>query len=194
MESLGPTGDGHTLLTDEDRHGLIPTYIATRGDLFDAEQRNIAQGLLRRAPSYQQLLDDRYLRNLHRAMFGNVWRWAGTYRRRETNIGIDPVHISVAVRTLAQDARAWIDHEAFGYNELALRFHHRLVAIHPFPNGNGRHGRVAADLLMTALGERPFSWGAALQIPLDHLRSEYIQALRRADGGDFVSLIEFSRA
>ncbi len=89
---LLPIGDGHTELTDDDRHGLMPTYITTRGELFDAEQRNIAKALLRRAPDVDRLLDDTYLRNLHRAMFEDVWDWAGRYRLRETNLGIDPKH------------------------------------------------------------------------------------------------------
>lgn len=92
-DPLVPIGDGHTELSEEDRLGLIPTYIATRGELFDAEQRNIAEALLRRRPSLQQLLDDKYLRDLHQAMFGRVWEWAGRYRRTKTNIGIDPTRI-----------------------------------------------------------------------------------------------------
>ena len=99
-----PAGDGHTELSEEDREGLIPTYVATRGDLFDAEQRNIARALLRSSPTPGQLLEDFYLRGLHQAMFNDVWRWAGHYRLRETNIGIDPTAISIAVRALVDEA------------------------------------------------------------------------------------------
>ena len=188
-----PAGDGHTELSDEDRLGLIPTYVATRGDLFDAEQRNIAQALLRRRPRLAQLLDDKYLRDLHAAMFDQVWRWAGRYRRNETNIGIDPDQISTAVRSLVGDARAWVDHQTYEPDEIAIRFHHRLVAIHPFPNGNGRHGRVAADFLVATLGRDPFSWGAGLRIDADDLRAAYRRALQRGDAGEIAELHAFAR-
>ncbi len=193
-DPLVPIGKGHTELSEEDRRGLIPTYIATRGDLFEAEQRNITDAMVRSRPGLQQILDDKYLRDLHRAMFGKVWEWAGTYRRRETNIGIGPAEIPVAVRTLVDDARAWVDQATYPTDELALRFHHRLVSIHPFPDGNGRHGRVAADLLGSALGGKQFTWGAGLEIETDDLRARYISALRQADDHDIAALLEFARA
>ena len=193
-ETLVPAGDGHTELSEDDRLGLIPTYIATRGDLFDAEQRNISQALLRRAPAPPQLLDDRYLRDLHGAMFGEVWEWAGRYRLTETNIGIDPGQIPPAVLDLVGDARAWIEHGTYEPDELAVRFHHRLVAIHPFANGNGRHGRIAADYLIRGLGGEAFGWGAGLQVETEELRAAYRQALQRADGGEIAELVAFARS
>jgi Fic-DOC domain mobile mystery protein B len=193
-DPLLPAGDGHTELSDEDRQGLLPTYIATRGELFDAEQWNIAEALLRRTPSTTRLLDDKYLRDLHRAMFGQVWRWAGHYRLRETNIGIEPNQIAVAVRMLVDDARAWVDNNTYEPDELAVRFHHRLVAIHPFPNGNGRHGRVAADYLITRLDGRQFTWGAGLAVDTDHLRVAYRRALHSADRGEITELLTFVRS
>jgi Fic-DOC domain mobile mystery protein B len=147
-----PIGDGHTALSDEDAEGLIPTYVSTRGELFEAEQRNIADALLRVAPTIDRLLDDSYLRRLHKSMFDQVWRWAGTYRVRETNIGIDPKEISTAVRNLVDDARTWID-LSVDPDDVAVRFHHRLVSIHAFPNGNGRHGRIYADYLVQGIGD-----------------------------------------
>lgn len=190
---LVPPGDGHTELSEEDRLGLIPTYIATRGELFDAEQRNIAQALLRRPPSVATLLDDAYLRHLHEAMFDRVWEWAGRYRLRETNIGIAPEGIPSAVRTLVDDAVAWADYSTYEPDELAIRFHHRLVSVHPFPNGNGRHGRIAADYLVVALGREPFGWGAGLDLETDELRAAYRDGLRRADEGEILELVAFAR-
>ena len=190
---LLPLGDGHTELTEDDRVGLIPSYITTRGDLFVAEQRNIAFALLRRPPSLATLLDDRHLRDLHRKMFGHVWDWAGRYRRLETNIGIDPRQIPVSVRTLVDDAIAWVDNETYEPDELAVRFHHRLVAIHPFPNGNGRHSRIAADYLVTALGRPRFGWGIGLDVNTEDLRAAYRQALQQADAGDIEELLAFAR-
>ena len=192
--ALLPVGDGHTELSEDDRVGLIPSYIATRGDLFAAEQRNIAVALLRRAPSAPDLLDDGYLRGLHRDLFGQVWEWAGRYRRFETNIGIDPKQISVAVRMLVHDVFAWVDNETYEPDELAVRFHHRLVAIHPFPNGNGRHGRVAAEYLAMALGRQRFGWGIGLDVDTEELRAIYSRALQRADAGDIDELLTFARS
>jgi len=193
-DALIPLGDGHTELSEDDRRGLIPTYIATRGELFEAEQRNITEGVRGRHPTSVKLVDDKYLRELHRAMFDKVWKWAGKYRRRETNIGIDVADISVAVLELVRDVNTWVESDAFGPDELAIRFHHRLVAIHPFPNGNGRHGRIASDLLVTALDETPFTWGAGLPASTDELRQRYIAALRRSDEGNIAELIEFARS
>ena len=189
-----PIGDGHTELSEEDRLGLIPTHIATRGELFDAEQTNIAEAMLRRRPTIEQLLDDKYLRDLHKAMFEDVWKWAGRYRRTESNIGIDPADIPVEVRALVENARSWVDHDSYQPDVLGVRFHHRLVSIHPFPNGNGRHGRIAADYLMTACGHRSFSWGAHLDLETAELRATYRRALERADGGDLTDLVVFARA
>ena len=189
---LVPPGDGHTELSEEDRLGLIPTYIATRGELFDAEQRNIAQALLRRPPSVATLLDDAYLRHLHEAMFDRVWEWAGRYRLRETNIGLAPDGIPSAVRTLVDDAVAWVDYSTYEPDELAIRFHHRLVSVHPFPNGNGRHGRIAADYLVVSLGREPFGWGVGLGLDTDELRAAYRHGLRRADEGEILELVAFA--
>lgn len=192
-DPLLPNGDGHTELSEDERLGLIPTYITTRGELFEAEQRNIAEGLLRRRPAIDQLLDDKFLRDLHKAMFDQVWTWAGRYRTKDTNIGVEPTQIPPAVRTLVDDARAWVEHDTYESDELAVRFHHRLVAIHPFPNGNGRHGRVAADYLATTLARGPFSWGAGLQVETSRLRYAYHHALRQADDGDITELLRFAR-
>ena len=188
-----PIGDGHTALSDEDAEGLIPTYVSTRGELFEAEQRNIADALLRVAPTIDRLLDDSYLRRLHKSMFDQVWRWAGTYRVRETNIGIDPKEISTAVRNLVDDARTWID-LSVDPDDVAVRFHHRLVSIHAFPNGNGRHGRIYADYLVQANGSTPFTWGYHLGLETEQLRARYLRALRNADREDYDELLVFARS
>lgn len=191
MDPLLPTGDGHTELTDEDRDGLIPTYISTRGELYEAEQRNITDALIRRDPSATQILDDRYLRDLHKSMFGRVWEWAGKYRLRETSIGIEPTAIGVEIRKLVEDAKVWLEYQTYDPIEIVIRFHHRLVQIHPFPNGNGRFGRVAADMLSVAIGGSTLSWGSHLDLGTDALRERYINALHAADDGDMSQLIDF---
>lgn len=194
-DPLLPLGDGQTEISEEDRRGLIPTYISTRGELWDAEEAAITQGTFGLSARAADLADDLYLRRLHRRMFADVWRWAGQYRIRETNLGVAPEAIAGDVRALVGDVDTWLREGSFEADELAIRFHHRLVKIHPFVNGNGRHGRIAADLLVTALGERRFGWGAGLQISTEDLRHTYHQALRRADtdGDDIGDLIAFAR-
>ena len=193
-DPLLQTGEGQTELAEDERVGLLPTFVSTRRELFDAEQRNIAQALLGRRPEPLQLLDSGYLRSLHRRMFGEVWGWAGSFRVRETNIGIDPAGIAVALRNLIDDTRSWLEYGTYEPDELAVRFHHCLVAIHPFPNGNGRHARIAADYLIQGLGHPAFSWGANLDVVTEHLRSAYLQALRGADRREFDDLVRFARS
>lgn len=190
-DPLVPLGDGHTPLGDDDRQGLKLSYVTTRGELNEAEQANILRARQRtRPPTLKVLLDDKYLRDLHRAMFGDVWAWAGSYRRLESSIGIDPAQIAVRVRDLVADARFWAEHEE--PLRAAVRFHHHLVWIHPFPNGNGRHGRQAADFLMEALGQSRFTWGAVGGTgDAEGTRRRYLGALRAADGGDFGPLEDF---
>jgi Fic-DOC domain mobile mystery protein B len=193
-DPLLPSGDGHTPLSDDDLEGLIPTYVATRGELFDAEQANILRGLPRTPPRCDDLLDDKYLRELHRAMFGEVWRWAGRYRLRETSIGVDPDEITAGVRKLVEDVRAWVEYRTYEPDEIALRFHVRLEAIRPFPNGNGRLGRIAANYLVIGLDGAPFSWGAGQDVTTDALRKQYLAALRHGERtDDFAALVSFAR-
>ena len=119
---------------------------------------------------------------------------AGHYRMRETNIGIEPARISTEVRSLVEDARSWIAFETYPLDELCVRFHHRLVFIHPFPNGNGRHGRIAADYLAMALGRERFTWGSTMQATTEALRAAYLSALQQADRGEFNDLLLFARS
>lgn len=189
-----PVGDGHTVLGEDERAGLIPSHVATHGDLYEIEQRNIVQALLRRSPTVDELLDDRYLRGLHEAMLGDVWSWAGAYRTRTTNLGISFELIPGAVRSLVLDALAWVENDSYPIDEIGVQFHHRLVAIHPFPNGNGRHGRIGADYLVAGLGSERFSWGAESVTSTEELRSRYLGALRAADEGDISELLAFARS
>lgn len=190
-DPLLPLADGHTPLGEDDLRGLKLSYITTRGELNEAEQENILKCRQNnRQPTLEELKDDNYLRALHRSMFGDVWDWAGTYRRLETSIGIDPAQISVSVRGLVADATIWAAHEV--PLNVAVRFHHRLVWIHPFPNGNGRHGRQAADYLMQSLGQPPLTWGALGGAgDVDGIRRRYVAALRAADQGELEPLQAF---
>ncbi len=195
-DPLAPVGDGQTEVPEELRPNLIPTYIATLGDLHQAEEENIADGTLGRAPSTTELLDVLYLRNLHKAMFARVWRWAGKYRKHDTNIGMDWRAVPAEVQSLIDDARAWVASSTFPPDELAVRFHHRLVLIHPFVNGNGRHARFAAEYLVEALGRHHFTWGAGLGLGRDKLRQQYRHALQQLDHDrdDVEELVNFARS
>jgi Fic-DOC domain mobile mystery protein B len=201
-DGLHSPADGATPLTPEERDGLIPTYIATREDLNAAEEDNITEailGLRRRRLTPAIVLDDVFVRALHKAMFGTVWRWAGTYRFTERNIGIEPHRIAIAVRDLSEDARYWVrpDLTCLTRDQAVCRVHHRLVAIHPFPNGNGRHARAYADALMRALGGAAFTWGAGQDLLRDGPdRRAYLDALRAADRDpeDVDALVAFARS
>jgi Fic-DOC domain mobile mystery protein B len=192
-----PGAPWSTPLTEEDKQGLIPSYIATRCELNEAEQRNIlraARSRRWRRLAAVQLLDDLVARQLHRAMFDQVWTWAGQYRSRELNIGVDPRKVSVAVRDLMEDAKLWLGGDRpMPADEAAYRFHHRLVLIHPFPNGNGRHSRMMTDLLLRSAGEPAFTWGRYSQAVASTARDTYIGALQSADRGDYGPLAGFVR-
>ena len=156
-------GDASTPLDPNEATGLRLAYVSTRAELNEAEALNIEAGLRwsGRRRSLDEVLDSSFLRELHRRMFGDVWGWAGSYRRTEKNLGIDWWHIPVAVDELVRDAAVWCTAGPSGWSidEIGARFHHRLVSIHPFPNGNGRMSRAAADLVVAALGAAPFTWG-----------------------------------
>ena len=181
-----------TPLTPDEREALRPTWIATRADLNAAEAENIASGAAWARRGRRDILTDKYIRALHRRMFMDVWRWAGEYRHTERNIGIEPYRIAVEVRLLLDDAKFWIKNETHGPIEIAIRLHHRLVFVHPFPNGNGRHSRLMADLLAARLGHSSFSWGRSNLIEIGEARERYISALRAADNNDIEPLIDFA--
>ncbi|HXM44410.1 MAG TPA: mobile mystery protein B [Bryobacteraceae bacterium] len=138
-------------------------------------------------------LNEKFVKGLHRRMFGDVWRWAGEFRTSERNLGIAFYKIPVALRQLLDETKAWIGYESYPADEIAVRFHHRLVQIHPFPNGNGRLSRLMADLLVIRLGGERFSWGSASMRGAGGVRQRYIAALRAADNHDIGLLLAFAR-
>ena len=191
-----PGQEGNTPLDEAEASGLIPEHLTTRRQLNEWEQANISSALewLETRRDQESILESGFLNELHRRMFGNTWKWAGTFRRTEKNIGIAPNQISGALLNLLADVEYWIQHKSFPVDEIAVRFHHRLVAIHQYPNGNGRHARLATDLLLESLGTKRFSWGSG---DLDHegdVRSRYLHSLREADIGSIAALKTFARA
>lgn len=190
---FGQTDDG-TPLSLEEREGLIPSYITLRRELNEVEQQNIATASLWASARKRDVLDVNFLRGLHRRMLKDVWRWAGEYRTTGKNIGIDAWKIETELHVLVDDVRYWVDHQTYDLDEIASRFHHRLVYIHPFPNGNGRFARLAADLLLVSLGTKPFTWGSGNLVAVGEIRAIYVNALREADRNDYQPLIEFVRS
>jgi len=169
--------------------------LTTRAQLNSWEQANISAAVTwlasrRKAPSP---LDVDFLRELHKRMFGNTWAWAGRFRTTEKNIGVSPGSISEQLTNLLADATHWLEHGTYSDDEIVVRLHHRLVLIHPFPNGNGRHARLVADTLLEARGLQRFSWGSASLDDSGEVRSRYLEALRRADKGDLAPLLAFVR-
>lgn len=187
--------EGATPLDPNEVEGLIPhEVVATVAQLNAFEQQNILgaiEWLEARPP--RDVLDDRFLRELHRRMLSRTWTWAGRYRVTERNIGIAPDQIAVRVRDLTEDFKCQLDSKALPLDEVAARFHHRLVSIHPFANGNGRHARLATDLLLETHGGEAFTWGSQSLYENSAVRQRYIKALREADDNDFKPLFDFVR-
>lgn len=186
--------EANTPLTEEERAQLIPTYITQRRELNEAELANISEATKWLSSRKREVLDDAFLRELHKRMFGKVWHWAGEYRTTPRNIGIDAYRIPMEVWQLVDDVRYQVEHETYPPDEIAVRFSHRLVSIHPFPNGNGRHSRMVADLLAVQFGQKPFTWGRMSLVDPSATRKAYIAALQAADGHDIEPLLAFARS
>jgi len=186
--------DNATPLTLEERADLIPAHIAYRAELNAAEQENITRGQDWALARKRDLLSEKFIKDLHAHLLGDVWRWAGKYRITERNLGIHHYEIPMAVRELLEDAKAWVQHKTYPRDEIAVRFHHRLVKIHPFPNGNGRHSRLLADLLVMSLGGERFTWGRANLQQAGEVRRSYIEALQAADNHEYALLLRFARS
>jgi len=163
-------------------------------DAWEQANISLAMDWLRNRRSKGRVLNQGFLAELHRRMFSNTWRWAGNFRRTAKNIGIAPDQIPEAVVNLVTDTKYWIDHGTYPVDEIATRFHHRLVAIHPFPNGNGRHARLLTDLLLDLLGGSRFTWGSGNLNHDGDAKSRYLNALRAADGGSIAELVAFVRS
>ncbi|MEN9784634.1 MAG: hypothetical protein RJA24_1977 [Pseudomonadota bacterium] len=191
----GAHAPGATPLDPDEARGLIPGHITHQAELNQWEQANVLEGstwaLRSRA---RDVLSEGFVRELHRRMFGNTWRWAGTFRTTGKNIGVDAAQVSMQLRELLDNTRYWIEHRTFPLDEIAARFHHRLVVIHPFPNGNGRHARLMTDVLLLRNGVAAFSWGGANLEAAGDARDRYLTALRAADAGDYAQLLGFVRS
>lgn len=187
---------GSTPLDPDETEGLKLLHISTREELNRFEHDNISEALqwlsIRRKGD---VLTEKFMKKLHQKMFGKVWKWAGTFRKSGKNIGVDWHNLSAELHTLLQDVRFWIEHKTYPPDEIAARFHHRMVWIHLFPNGNGRHARLMTDVLMNdVLKQNPFTWSVDNMADENKVRDRYLSALRLADQHDYSALLDFVRA
>ena len=184
---------GATPLSPDEVHNLIPSHITTQKQLDEWEQYNIVQGSnWAFSRKRKDLLSIVFAKKLHKQMFNNTWLWAGTFRKRQTNIGIASIYIPQELKLLFDDVQFQLEHDSFPIREIGVRLHHRLVFIHPFPNGNGRFSRLMAELLMRHNNEASFSWGNCNLANDSETRGKYLFALREADNGDYTNLIKFA--
>ncbi|MGB5077388.1 MAG: mobile mystery protein B [Sphingorhabdus sp.] len=184
--------DANTPLNPDERAGLIPSYIAIRRELNEAEHINIANADKWASSRKPNLLDSSVLDKLHERMFNDVWRWAGQHRTTMKNIGVPAIQIRTAMLQAVDDAKYWIEHKVYSPDEIAIRYSFRLVAIHPYPNGNGRFSRMVADHLMKQLGHERFSWGGQHFVDPKEARKAYMAAIHKADAHDFNDLMAFA--
>lgn len=191
--------EGQTPIDENEKEGLLIKTIHTRKELDEHEQLNIESAvewtMRRRSIGIPDILNESFIKDMHGRMFCDVWEWAGTFRKSNKNIGVEWHQIGVSVRNLLDDCMYWIRNKTFSEDEIAIRFKHRLVKIHPFPNGNGRHSRVMADILIyQGFKKNIFTWGGNIISSPGDIRSAYISALIDADGGNYSSLMEFARS
>ena len=190
--------DGQTPLEEEEKEGLLIPSIATRGELDEFEHQNIERAIqwtLTRSFPAQIIFTADFVQLLHRKMFADVWKWAGEFRNTNKNIGKDKLTIPTELRYLLDDAQFWVNNAAYTPDEIAIRFKHRLVNIHCFPNGNGRHSRLMADIIIEKIFKLPvFSWGGRNTGILTDIRATYLTAIKLADRGDYHSLLAFARS
>ncbi len=188
--------EGASPIDTNEIEGLLLTHITTRAEIDRWEQDNINEALAwveQHKPT--DILNESFMKLLHKKMFCNVWKWAGKFRKSEKNIGVSWYMIAVELKQLCDDVKYWIENKTFSDDEIAARFHHRLVSIHLFPNGNGRHARLVVDILLENILNKPlFTWGNANLVKSGDDRKSYIESLIAADRGDYGQLMDFVRS
>ncbi|MCD4725191.1 MAG: mobile mystery protein B [Bacteroidales bacterium] len=190
--------NGQTPISEEEKEGLLIKTISTREELDEFEQQNIESAVewtLKHNFSVDRILTINFILEVHKRMFNKIWEWAGTFRKTNKNIGVDKFQISQDLKILLDDCKYWIENDTFSNDEIAIRFKHRLVKIHPFPNGNGRHSRLCADIFIShVFKKKVFSWSGSNLIKPGDSRKKYIESIYKADEGDIKPLIDFARS
>ncbi|MCD6011607.1 MAG: mobile mystery protein [Flavipsychrobacter sp.] len=189
--------EGQTPLDEDEKEGLRIPVIATRGELDEFEQQNIEQAIqwsMKGSFRPDVVFSENFIRRVHEKMYGDTWMWAGEFRKTNKNIGVDKWQIAVELKALLDDAKFWVTNNTYPPDEIAIRFKHRLVAIHCFPNGNGRHSRLMADIIIDKIFKLPvFTWGTTDLARQGDARANYLAAIKAADMGDIKPLLKFAR-
>jgi len=190
--------DGQTPVDEDEKEGLLIETISTRNELDEFEQLNIeeaVQWVLGKNFKASAIFTEKFICDLHRLMYGHVWKWAGEFRKSNKNLGVDKHQIPLQLKMLCDDALFWIQNKTYPNDEIAIRFKHRLVSIHCFPNGNGRHSRLMADIIIDKIfNENAFTWGAGNLTKPGQARTAYLKAIKQADSGNYKPLLEFARS
>lgn len=190
--------EGQTPIDAEEKEGLLLRNIDSQSELDEHEQLNIERAVewsIQAKLTKDEVLTESFIKGLHYKMFNKVWKWAGEFRKSEKNIGVYWTTIAVELRKLLEDTHYWINNKTYSDTEIAIRFKHRLVNIHCFSNGNGRHSRLMADILMESVFKSPaFSWNGSNMVKADQTRTDYISSLKQADHGKIDPLIAFATA
>lgn len=189
--------DGQTPLDEDEKEGLKIKSITTHGELDEFEQLNIEKAVewtIHTKLKPENILTEKFIKDLHKKMYNDVWKWAGEFRRTEKNIGISWTKIGIELKNLLDDTKYWIENKTYSPEEIAIRFKHRIVSIHCFPNGNGRHSRIMADIIIESIFRKEiFSWHQSDIVKANEIRKEYIDALKKADNGNILPLIKFAK-
>jgi len=190
--------DGQTPIDENEKDGLLQKSITTQGELNEHEQLNIEKAIewiIQNNFNQETILSEGFIKKVHEEMFDKVWEWAGKFRKSEKNIGVEWIKIGVELKYLFDDTKYWIKNKTFFPDEIAIRFKHRLVNIHCFPNGNGRHSRLMADIIIESIFKKSiFTWNHSSMVKADESRKKYIEAIKKADKGDIIPLIKFARS
>jgi Fic-DOC domain mobile mystery protein B len=190
--------EGQTLLDGDEKEGLKIKSITTKSELDEFEQLNIEKAVewtIHTKLNLKIILTEKFVKTLHKRMYGDVWKWAGQFRKSEKNIGVKWTRIGLELKKLLDDAKYWIANETYSSDEIAIRFKHRIVSIHCFPNGNGRHSRMMADIIIDSIfNEKIFTWHQSNKVDASETRNRYIKTLREADKGNIKPLMEFAKS
>jgi Fic-DOC domain mobile mystery protein B len=190
--------EGQTPIDEDEKEGLLIKSITTRGELDEFEQYNIEKAIewtFGKKLKINYILSESFIKELHHKMFGEVWSWAGEFRKTNKNIGVDKFQIAISLKQLLDDCYYWVAHQSFSEDEIAIQFKHRIVSIHCFSNGNGRHSRLMADIIINQIFGKPFfTWNSSNLNKKSEVRTKYLVAIRSADNWDIKPLIEFARS
>lgn len=189
---------GQTPLNKDEINGLKIKSITTQSELDELEHLNIEKAIewtINTRLKTERILTEKFVKDLHKRMYGDVWKWAGEFRKSDKNIGVQWAQIRVELKNTLDDAIYWIENNTYSSEEIAIRFKHRIVSIHCFPNGNGRHSRLMADIIMEfVFHEKIFTWHQSNMVKADEVRKKYIEALRNADNREIQQLIDFAKS